>query len=319
MKKIIIIVLCAAALMTTGCSNESEEKQEAYRQYGITCLQDGKYEEAVDYFQKALDQSVGRVSDMEIDICFYKAEALYRGGDTEGALEVYTSIINYNKEAEAYYLRGSLYYSIGTEDEKELGAKDFEEALKQAPEDYELYIGIYETLSGIESEKDRAEGYLQSALEIEGDEAEDHMQKGRIYYLLGDYDQAKTLLEKAVGEKEAEANYYLTEIYEALGDKDAADQAFQTYLESGLADSNGLYAIGTSLMKAGEYTRAISCFDTALGMDNVPNRQAIEKSRIIACENTGDFAAAKKYLEAYGKAYPDDDSMENERIFLETR
>lgn len=305
--------------MTTGCSDEAAEKQETYRQYGITCLQDGKYEDAAEYFQKALDESVGRVSDTEIDICLYKAEALYQSGDTEGALEVYTSLIDYNENAQAYYLRGSLYYSIGTKEQKELGAKDFEKALGQAPQDYELYIGIYHILSGIEGEEDRAEDYLQQALGIKGDEAKDHMQKGRIYYLLGDYDQAKTLLEKAKGEGQAEADYYLTSIYEALGDKEAADQAFSTYLESGLADSNGLYDIGVAMMKEGEYSRAVSCFDTALSMEQIPNRQAIERSRIIACEKAGDFKAAKRYVKEYSKAYPEDDSMEKEKTFLETR
>ena len=56
--------------MLTGCGKTTDSEQEAYRQYGINCLENGDYEEAVEAFQKALDQSVGGVGNMEIDICF---------------------------------------------------------------------------------------------------------------------------------------------------------------------------------------------------------------------------------------------------------
>lgn len=315
----IAVLACAAVCMFAGCSGKNDEAREAYRQYGINCMQEGKYEDAANAFQKALDQSVGGISEVELDICYYKAQALYQSGDAEGALEVYTSIIDYKEDPRAYFLRGSLYYSTGLEPKEGQGEKDFDKAVSLHPENYELYIGIYEILSGQGDPLGNAADYLDKALKIPGDEADDHLQKGRIYYLLGDYDKAKELQEKAQSEGQKGAGYYLAQTYEALGDADAADSAFSTYLDSGLADADDLYHIGESMMKAGEYKRAIDCFDKALEMEDVPNEQIILKGRIAAYEFMGDFDKAKELLETYQKEYQNDFSMDEEKIFLETR
>ena len=315
----IAAVLFAAVCIGAGCGAKKDNSQEVFRQYGINCLNEGKYEDAVTAFQKALDQSVGGITEVELDTCYYKAEALYKSGDTEGAIEVYDAILNYKELPKAYFLRGSLYYATGVESKKGQGPKDFDKAVELDPENYDLYIGIYEALTSAGDPRGNAKDYLQKALKIEGDKPQNHMQRGRIYYLLGDYKKAKELLEKARKEDVKEADYYLTETYEALGDTDAAQSAFSAYLESGLADSGSLYNIGNSLMKAEEYERAIECFDKALGMEKVPNRQVILKSRIAAYEYSGDFSGARKLVAEYQKEYPEDYSLDDEKTFLETR
>ena len=83
MKKLAII--CASVLLATtltGCGEKTDTEQEAYRQYGINCLENGDYDDAVEAFQKALDQAVG-VGAVEIDTCLYKAQAQYMAGDTD--------------------------------------------------------------------------------------------------------------------------------------------------------------------------------------------------------------------------------------------
>lgn len=309
----VILLAGTFALSMAGCSNEKEINQLAYRTYGINCLEAGNYEEAVDAFQKALNQSVGKVSDTEVDICLYKAKAQYLSGDSEGAINTYTALIEFDGNAKAYYLRGNLYYSMGNDGQ---GEKDFQSALKEDPDNYALYMGIYETLT---SYGENADSYLQDALEIEGESPQDQMQKGRICYLLGDYTQAEELLVKAVEGGMAEGNYYLTEVYEAQGDPASANASFQTYLESGLADSDDLYSIGMLKLQSKDYDKAIRCFEDALDMDEVSNEQSILRNLIIAYEKNGDFTSAKEWMEIYAEEYPEDDSMKDEQIFLETR
>ena len=115
MKKLIYITIIAtmAMVLCTGCNNQRKEDQLAQRLEGITLMENEKYAEALEKFQAALDLSLGKVGETEMDICFYKAEAQYRTGDTEGAVATYTSIIEYNEDAKAYFLRGNLYYSLG--------------------------------------------------------------------------------------------------------------------------------------------------------------------------------------------------------------
>ena len=129
MKKRIISVLLATvfALSVIGCGTKDTKEQDAYRQYGITCMESGKYEDAVKAFQNALGESIGHIGEKELDICFYKAKAQALDGKTKDALATYNAIIKYNKDARAYYLRGDLYMDMG---EEKKGRADFESAVQ---------------------------------------------------------------------------------------------------------------------------------------------------------------------------------------------
>lgn len=316
--KYIALALSAAlaAGILSGCgSSDKEKEKEAYRQYGINCIENGSYDDAVDAFQKALNQSVGSVGDEELDICFYKAKAQYLSGDIDGAMESYTAIIDYNGDSDAYYLRGCLYF---TQNDSDKGMADFKKAIKENSKDYELYIGVYQTLSKY-GMTDQGNEYLQTALKIEGDKANDSMQKGRIYTLLGDYDSAVKYLKKAIDGKLVKANYYMGEACQQNGDSDSAQKYFQTYLDSSEADSYDLMNMGLAQMESGNYDTAITYFTTALDLDSVPNKQQIMKNMIIAYEYSGDFESAKSEMEDYMDEFPDDTDAAREQQFLETR
>ncbi|WP_455719090.1 tetratricopeptide repeat protein [Agathobacter sp.] len=316
--KYIALALTAAltAGMLAGCGSSDKSKdKDAYRQYGINCIENGNYDDAVDAFQKALNQSVGSVGEEELDICYYKAKAQYLSGDADGAMETYTAIIDYNGDSDAYYLRGCLYFAQNDSDK---GMADFKKALKDDSKNYELYIGVYETLSKY-GMADQGNEYLQEALKLEAKKADDFMQVGRIYTILGDYDKAVDNLQKAIDEKLVKANYYMGEAYQKKGDNDSAQQYFQTYLDSGEADTYDLMNMGQSQMDDGNYDTAITYFQTALDMESVPNKQQIMKAMIIAYEYSGDFATAKSQMEEYMKEFPDDQDASREYQFLETR
>ena len=89
MKKRIISVLLATvfALSVIGCGTKDTKEQDAYRQYGITCMESGKYEDAVKAFQNALGESIGHIGEKELDICFYKAKAQVLDGKTKDSLQ----------------------------------------------------------------------------------------------------------------------------------------------------------------------------------------------------------------------------------------
>ena len=56
--------------------------------------------------------------------------------------------------------------------EEKKGRADFESAVQQVKKNYEIYIGIYESLSRHEK-KDEGQKYLSAAMEIKGDKPED--------------------------------------------------------------------------------------------------------------------------------------------------
>ena len=316
-KKIIYTAIIATfvLLLCTGCGNERKEDQRELRLEGITLMESEKYEEALEKFQEALDLSLGKVGDTEMDICFYKAEAQYKLGNLEDAMATYTAIIDFNKDARAHFLRGNLYYSLG---EEENALKDYAAAIEQEKKDYEIYIGVYEALVSHDKEKE-AQDYLNKALEIKGNSAYDKMQKGRINYLLGENDAAVSLLEEAAKGKEKQAFYYLAEIYSLLGDEASAKSNMNAYLESGIADSYGLFSIANDELAKGNYDMVIECLTGALQLEKVPNKQIIMKTLVIAYEKKLDFASAYELMTEYVESYPDDEEAKRELTFLETR
>lgn len=314
-KRIIYIVFVVMMLgLCTGCTDR-EENQLAFRQEGITHLENGDYEEAVEAFQNALDLSLGQVGDTEMDICFYKAEALYRLADVQGTIDTYSAIIDYNQNAKAYFLRGNLYYSQNNE---ESALNDYAAAIENEKKDYDLYIGVYEALTAHGKAKE-AQGYLNQALEISGNKAYDKMQKGRINFLLGEQQTAISLLQEAVDGKEWKAYYYLAEIYSLLGDADNSEKNMSAYIESGAADAYNLFDIANDQLERGNYKMAIDCLNLALGLEQVPNRQILMKTLVIAYEQNLDFENAKKVMTEYMQNYPEDEEAKREFTFLETR
>lgn len=317
LKKITYIATMAvfALVICTGCSNERVEDQMKHRLEGITLMENGKYEKALEEFQAALDLSLGEVGEKEMDICFYKAQTQYLLGDVEGTMATYTAIIDFNQSAKAYFLRGNLYYSLGDE---ENALADYAAALEQEKRDYELYIGVYEALQAHGKEKE-AQDYLNQALEMSGNSAYDKMQKGRINYLLGENQTALSLLEEAAKGREKKAFYYLAEIYTLMGDEASAQSSLKAYIESGAADSYTLFEIANKELGEGDPQMAIECLNMALDLEKVPNKQIIMKTLVIAHEQNQDFETAKTLMEEYIKNYPDDEEAKREFTFLETR
>jgi len=310
-----VMVIVTIAVLCTGCSSERKEEQLKQREKGITLMEQGKYEEALEQFQSALDLSMGKIGETEMDICFYKAQTQYMLGNVEDALNTYTAIIDYNKNAKAYFLRGNLYYS---RDEEEKALQDYAAAIENEKKDYDLYVGVYEALTAHGKDKE-AQKYLNQALELKGNSAYDKMQKGRINYLLGETKTAVTLLEEAAKDKEMSAYYYLAEVQYASGEDEAAASSMASYMESGEADSYNLFQIANDQLGKGNADMAIECLNAALKLEKVPNKQMVMKTLVIAYEQKLDFASAKKIMADYIKAYPDDEEAAREHTFLETR
>lgn len=313
-KILLYIGMTLLAVSLTACGSRKADQQE-YREKGIALMENGQYEEALETFAEALDLSLGTIGETEKDICFYKAEALYRMGDTEGAMQTYTAIINYDQSPKAYFLRGNLYYSLGDEN---AACKDYAAAVEQEKEDYELYIGVYEALAAHGRQED-AEAYLHQGLQINGNRAYDKMQKGRMNFLLGKQQTAISLLKEAANAKEPMAYYYLAEIYEQSGEMDSAEENLRLYLQSGQNDAYALQKIAAARLDKGDFDTAIECLNTALNLEKVPNRQSLMKLLVVAYEKNHDFEAAKKWMAEYVKDYPEDEAAMREYTFLETR
>lgn len=330
MKKKIIAFLLVSVLSTSlfaGCGPVDREAQESYRQLGITQLQEGDYSKAVESFQKALDESLGRIGRHEEDICYYKALAQFKAGQIYGAVETYNALIEYDKKnAEAYFLRGSAYLQcaqVETEEEKqtelfENGIRDYNEAVTIDDENYKLYIAIYENLNALGREE-YAEEFLSRALSLECNSAQEYCDQGYVYLMLENYDKAASLLATAVEKGCDEAMLYQAHLCKAKGDEEAARTLLETYTDKYPEDVDALHEAGMLALNAGAYSEAVKILEQAYSQAEKGTNQELQLNLIYAYEYDGQFTKAYDVMTEYVKLYPGDAEAAREYEFLKTR
>ncbi|MCD7922584.1 MAG: tetratricopeptide repeat protein [Clostridiales bacterium] len=319
MKKRMALFLMAGMLflapLLSGCQSAADEKMQEYKVLGISQMEAGDYESAVNSFQKALDQSAGSIGAEELDICYYKALALYKSGDTEGAIEAYTALVEYDsKNWEVYYLRGNVYLQEGQTEE---ALADYAQAVSLNGNDMELCAHIYENLVHVGMEESGQE-YLTILLSTDPSDAEEYYYLGDVYYLTGDYENAKTNLLQAQELGYDKALLLLGRIYAAEGDDEGAKAAFESYMEMYPDDAEALNELGEIALEAGEYENAVTYLEAALEASDAGANEAVLKNLIIAYEYTYDFQSACDMAEEYLSRYSDEE-IEREYEFLQTR
>ncbi|MCD7980899.1 MAG: tetratricopeptide repeat protein [Clostridiales bacterium] len=319
MRKRLALFILAGALLAvpvlSGCQSRSSEKMQEYKVLGISQMESGDYESAANSFQKALDQSVGRIGAEELDICYYRALALFESGDTEGAIEAYTSLVEYDaKNWEVYYLRGNVYLSAGQDEE---ALADYAQAVSLQKNDVELCVHIYENLAEAGLEDSGAE-YLAVVLSIEPSDAEEYYYLGDVYFLTGDYDSAKAYLKQAQELGYDKALLLLGRIYADEGNDEDAQAAFEAYMEIYPEDAEALNELGEIALAAGEYENAVTYLESARAAADSGSDETILKNLIIAYEYISDFESACDAAEEYLSKYSDEE-IEREYEFLQTR
>ena len=311
--------LCLTALLLTGCTlpNPRQKDELSYRTAGIMQMNKGDYKAALSAFQKALDNSNGRISDIELDICYYKAYCLIRVGKNEEALSVYDAIINYNKNvSEAYLLRGHLKAAL---DDTEAAIKDYNKAVALNSRSYPYYLAIYQNLVYV-GDVDEAEGFLRKGLDIKAATAEEYCYQGRFYLLLKEYDAAKLVLSNAMNEGSEEAKLYMAAALREMGQGEQAYGIYENYVKSHEDDAEALYQIVSILTETGEYEKAIGYVDAAIKVaKNDSSRKKLMENKIFCLEKLAMYKEAVNAVRTYLKTYPDDQVMIRELTFLNSR
>ncbi|MGN0485444.1 MAG: tetratricopeptide repeat protein [Lachnospiraceae bacterium] len=315
--KTVLIAAVLASCLMMGCKKDtSAENQLKYREEGIECMDKQEYDKAAKAFQKALDESNGKISHTEIDICYYKAAALAASGDVEGAKETYDALLAYDKKAaEAYYLRGTLYLQEKKEEE---ALADYEKASIYAETNLDIYMGICQSLTDAGLDQ-QAESYAQKAAEIVPETSQERTKLGQMYLLQGKLDEAQQELEKAVSEGDSQANLYLAKLYFSDESPEEAIEYCEAYAEANAQDANALNRVGELLLEQGKAKEALSYFQQGLELEKKSNEQTLRKNEIVALEHEGEYDSAKEKITEYCKKYPDDTEAQKEEIFLSTR
>lgn len=294
---------------------ENEDKELLYRGQGIAYIGLTQYEEAAEALEKSLSFCNGNVSSLEYDTNYYLAAAYYKSGDTDSAIRVYDAILAMRgEEKNAYYLRGMLELE---RDSFEKAEADFKKAIELDRKDYDCLLNIYQSLEK-NGYREAGMEYLQNALS-EGENSMSDYDRGRLYYYLQDYDNAKNSLEKARDTGSAEAVLFLGRTYEALGDFNYASSVYANYLETHPDTPEIQNQIGICRMQMGDYEAALTAFASGLACEDKTYMQTLKYNEIAAYEHLSQFKKATVLMESYLEAYPDDENAKREYEFLKTR
>lgn len=306
-----------AALASFALAKEAGENNRLlYRGEGIAYLGKTEYDKAAEAFELSLSFSDGRVDSMDYDVNYYLATAYYKQGEIDKALEVYNAIIALKpEERDAYYLRGVLNTERGRIEE---ALVDFDTAISLNTRDYDRLIDIYCVLCE-NGYKESGQAYLQSAMES-GTKYMTNFEKGRISYYLGDYENARTYLEKAKEEAGYEAVLFLGKTHEELGDYNYAISVYNTFLnDSGNTSPEVLNQMGLCKMEMSDYEGALEAFQKAMQVEDNGMMQVLKMNEVAAYEKLGEYKKATTLLGSYLKSYPDDQTAKREYEFLKTR
>lgn len=317
MKKRLILlgISLNLALLFAGCSKYNQAEV-SLRDEGIAAMDAGDYTGAIEKFDEALGKSIGKVTDLEIDINYYKAAAQFSAGQFEDAAKTYSYLVKYDPDNfEAYFLRGSIYASEGEVGE---AITDYDKAVSVDEKNYLLYIEIYENLDSL-GYTDQGLVYLNNALDVSDKSANAKYYKGRIYYILGQTDKARENLKAAVDKDVVEARLYLAKLYQDEGDFETAQSLLEEYASSDEVTSEALATLGDIEMTNGNYESALNYYQAGLSLDSIDNMPDLMKGQVAALEKLDRYSEAKEVLTQYLETYSNDEAAAKELIFLQTR
>lgn len=294
---------------------EKEDERRVCRGIGLAYMGLSQYEDAISYFERALQLSDGTVRDIDFDINYYLAVAYFRNGQMEDAVKSYDAILALRpKETDAYYLRGCVKLYSGDYE----GAKlDFDDAMSLDAGNYDRLIQIYEALVD-NGYKEAGKEYLQQVI-ADNEKSISNYDLGRIYYYLEDYEHAKDCLLQVKIASDYEASLYLGRTYEALGDYNYASSIYSDYTLNDQSKAEIYNQLGLCRMQMGEYELALMAFQSGMSIEGNDMMQTLKFNEIVAYEYMGEYTTAAVLMNDYLKTYPDDETAQRENQFLKTR
>lgn len=305
----------SSTLSDKNSSSAKKSNKYSYRGIGMSYIQKQEFEKAIEYFDKALEIDVENA--WNTDINYYKANAMLLSGDSDGALELYTKLINENSENYlVYQSRANIYRSKG---EYASALADYNSALLYCDGGFELYIGMAACYleTGHQTEAEEAL-FLASLLDIKTDE--DKYYLGVIHYYEQEYDSAKAEMEYALANGFSEAYFYLGEICLIQQDYEEALVYFENYTENIITVAPTVCNdMAVCYMRTGDYESAGQWIETGLNFASSSVIKELKRNEIAYLEGKGELAIAFSKLEAYIAEYPDDEAALIEYEFLKDR
>lgn len=287
---------------------------QSYRGAGVALLKLGNYEEAITYFNNALEcDKVGKA--LKKDILSYRAAAYLKVKEYEAALADCQALAeDYDMDADLYFLAGETALA---RDSYEEAASDFEQAYGEDAT-YDRAIQIYGAYLNKDMEADGTR-YLEAALSGTAKNAKDHCDRGRVYYYMNDYENAESELKQAIDGDDTEALALLGMVYMDKGDSANAKTMFQQYVSQAENGAKGFNGLALCDIEDGDYDSALSNIASGIHVAGAEDMQSLLFNEMVVYEKKLDFQTALQKAQEYLELYPEDKTVKKELAFLKTR
>lgn len=298
-----------------ACISAGYKLSQSYRGSGIVKLRTGDYQGAIDDLTSALnDEKTGR-SDQK-DILEYRAAAELKAELYDQAMaDCQTLAEDYSLNANDYYLTGCVALAMDSYDE---ASSNFSEAYG-SDSTYEMAIQIYEAYLTQDMEADGTR-YLEAALKTEAKTADDYCERGKVYYYMQDYDNARTELTTASEKGSTEAALILGMVYMAQGDTANARSFYQQYIDADGEDpAKGYNGLALCDIADGDYDSALQNISQGLGDATSDEMRDLLFNEIVVYEKKLDFSTALSKAQEYVQTFKDDEAAVKELTFLQSR
>ena len=345
-KKIICLLAAGlGALLLTGCGGENQKTYEqanadleeanydyalneyqacisagyklaqSYRGSGIVKLRTGDYQGAIADLTNALNDEKTGKSDRK-DLLEYRAAAELKAELYDQAMaDCQTLAEDYSLNANDYYLTGCVALAMDSYDE---ASSNFSEAYG-SDSTYEMAIQIYEAYLGQDMEADGTR-YLEAALKTEAKTADDYCERGKVYYYMDDYENARTELTTAADKGSTEATLILGMVYMAQGDTSNARSFYQQYIDADGDDpAKGYNGLALCDISDGDYDSALQNISQGLGDATSDEMRDLLFNEIVVYEKKLDLSTALSKAQEYVQTFKDDDAAAKELTFLQSR
>lgn len=303
----------AEALQTQAAAEP--ENEAALRALGIARMGLGDYQAAATAFEQALEAAGPVPGAEEYDINAYLGSCYYKLGEYEKALKVYDAICALHpKDADSLVLRGAVKAAMDDTDGMD---RDFQQAIALEPDNVDRVVEIYQVTQEHDCEA-IGQGYISELLSREGDSLSDY-DRGRLSYYDGDYQTARTSLEKIRGQNNYNVTILLGKTYEALGDYNYAASIYQNYLDTDTTHPEVYNQLGLCELEMDDAKSALSAFESGLAQRDESTVQSLSFNQIVAYERLGNFDRAYALIQSYLASYPGDENAQREAVFLSSR
>lgn len=298
-----------------ACISAGYKLSQSYRGSGIVKLRTGDYQGAIDDLTSALNDEKTGKSDQK-DILEYRAAAELKAELYDQAMaDCQTLAEDYSLNANDYYLTGCVALAMDSYDE---ASSNFSEAYG-SDSTYEMGIQIYEAYLTQDMEADGTR-YLEAALKTEAKTADDYCERGKVYYYMQDYDNARTELTTASEKGSTEAALILGMVYMAQGDTANARSFYQQYIDADGEDpAKGYNGLALCDIADGDYDSALQNISQGLGDATSDEMRDLLFNEIVVYEKKLDFSTALSKAQEYVQTFKDDEAAAKELTFLQSR